>query len=156
MTRTVAIAAKRVIFDARPGESCVTGIGRYARTMKTLMKGVPGHVCFSLGEDLKWSPKTPIEEELELPALLEREGCQVFHSPLFHLPAVLSCQAVVTVHDAIPLVKPELSNLDFTKLFKAQAQEACERADAIVCPSEHAKNDVVAALGLRAEKIHVI
>jgi len=156
MTRTAAVAGKRVIFDARPGESCVTGIGQYARTMKTLMKSVPGHFCFLLGEDLKWSPRTPIEEELELPGLLEREGCEVFHSPLFQLPAVLPCQAVVTIHDAIPLVGPELSNPGFTKLFQAQGREACERADAIVCPSEHAKRDLVSALGLRAEKVHVI
>src|SRR5581483_205692 len=80
----------------------------------------------------------------------------VFHSPLFRLPAVLPCAAVVTVHDAIPVVRPELSNPEFTRLFEENAREACERAAAVVCPSEHAKKDVVSALGVAAEKVHVI
>lgn len=156
VTKTVATAGKRVLFDARPGDNCVTGIGRYARTMKTLLKGVAGHHCFVLGEDLKWSPRSAVEEELELPAILEREKIDIFHSPLFHLPAVLPCKAIVTIHDAIPIVRPDLSNPEFRKLFEERARDACERADAVVCPSEHAKKDVVAALGVPAEKVHVI
>src|SRR6476619_4973951 len=113
MTRTIATDAKRVLFDARPAENCVTGIGRYAKTFHTLMKGIPRHCCWSLGVNLKWTPSSPIEEELELPYLLEREDIDVFHSPLFRLPAVMPCKSVVTIHDAIPLVRPELSNPEF-------------------------------------------
>jgi glycosyltransferase involved in cell wall biosynthesis len=156
VSRTVANDAKRVLFDARPAESGVTGIAQYARTLRTLMKGVPRHFCWSLGEDIKWTPSTPFEEELELPAILEREEIQVFHSPLFHLPALVPCRAVITLHDAIPLVRPDLSNHGFTRLFQEEAQEAAERADAIVCPSEHAKRDVVTSLKVHGGKVHVI
>jgi glycosyltransferase involved in cell wall biosynthesis len=156
VTRTIATDAKRVLFDARPAESGVTGIARYARTLGTLMKGVPGHFCWTLGQDLKWKPATPFEEELELPYILEREEIDVFHSPLFHLPAVLPCKSIVTIHDAIPLVRPELSSPGFTRLFKEQAVEAVTRADRVVCPTEHAKEDLVRALHVAPEKIHVI
>jgi glycosyltransferase involved in cell wall biosynthesis len=156
MTRTIATDAKRVLFDARPAESGVTGIARYARTLGTLMKGVPRHFCWTLGKDLEWKPSSPIEEELELPYLLEREEIDIFHSPLFHLPAILPCRSIVTVHDAIPLIRPELSNPGFTKIFLDQAVEAVGRADAVVCPSEHAKKDVIEALQVAPEKVHVV
>jgi len=156
VTRTVATDAKRVVFDARPAESGVTGIARYAKTLRTLMKSVPGHFCWSLGEDLKWAPSTPFEEELELPALLELEDADVFHSPLFHLPALVPCRTVITLHDVIPLVRPELSNPGFTRLFQEEALDAASRADAIVCPTEHAKKDIVASLNVSPEKVHVI
>ncbi len=80
----------------------------------------------------------------------------VFHSPLFHLPALVPCRSVITLHDAIPLVRPELSNPGFTKLFQEEAVDAAERADAIVCPSEHAKKDIVTSLKVAPEKVHVI
>ena len=80
----------------------------------------------------------------------------VFHSPLFHLPALVPCRSVITLHDAIPLVRPELSNPGFTKLFQEEALEAAERADAIVCPSEHAKKDIVTSLKVAPKKVHVI
>jgi glycosyltransferase involved in cell wall biosynthesis len=156
MTRTVCTDAKRVLFDARPADTCVTGIGRYASTLATLMRGLSGHFCWSLGRELKWTPASPTQEELELPMLLEREAIDVFHSPLFHLPAIVPCRSIVTLHDAIPVVKPELSNPAFSRLFEEEARDAVERTDAIVCPSEHAKNDVVTTLGVAAEKIHVI
>jgi glycosyltransferase involved in cell wall biosynthesis len=156
VTHTVCTSAKRVLFDARPAENCLTGIGRYAGTLATLMKGVPGHFCWSLGRDLKWSPATPIEEELELPWLLEREEIDVFHSPLFPLPAVVPCRSVVTVHDAIPLVRPELSTPGFTRLFAERARDGALRADRVICPSEHAKKDVVATLRVPEEKVRVV
>ena len=80
----------------------------------------------------------------------------VFHSPLFHLPALVPCRSVITLHDAIPLVRPDLSDPDFTRLFHEEAIETAERADAIVCPSEHAKRDVVSSLKIDGGKVHVI
>ncbi|MBI3725145.1 glycosyltransferase family 4 protein [bacterium] len=96
-----------------------------------------------------------MEEEFELPPLIEREGIDLFHSPIFRLPAILACRSVVTIHDAIPAVRPDLTNPDFARIFE-DAPEAARRADAVVCPSEHAKRDVVRALGVPAEKVHVI
>src|SRR5947209_6964606 len=80
----------------------------------------------------------------------------VYHLPLFSLPAILPCRSIVTVHDAIPVVRPDLSNPGFTRLFEERARDGVERADAVVCPSEHAKKDIVSALGVPAEKVHVI
>src|SRR5262245_39912056 len=97
----------RILFDERPGENG-TGIGRYARTVgSVLAQGLEGHEVLRLGRDgdLQLEACSPIEEELELPDLLEREAIDVYHTPLFHLPAVVPCLSVVTIHDAIPAVK---------------------------------------------------
>ncbi len=151
----------RVLFDARPGEACVTGIGRYARTVEGLQReGIPGHECWSLGATsssgrLKVTSHSAQEEELELPAILERERIDLFHSPLFHLPAVLPCEAVITIHDAIPLARPDLASEGFTSLFAEAAEAAC-RSAAVVCPSQSAKRDLVGLMGLNDEKVCVI
>lgn len=98
---------------------------------------------------------SPAEEELGLPGVLEREGIDLYHSPLWGLPALLPCPAVVTVHDAIPVTHPELTAEAFRPMW-AQAAEATARAAAVVCPTEHAKGEVVGALGLDPVHVHVV
>ena len=152
----------RALFDTRPATN-ETGIGRYTRTLRDLLRdlrpdGLPrGHEVVFLDELISsWG--SPAEEELELPALLEREGIDVFHSPLFLLPAALppGTRAVVTLHDAIPAVRPELCSPVFRELFERRARDAAEQADLIVCPSEHAREELQAALGLSAGKLRVL
>jgi glycosyltransferase involved in cell wall biosynthesis len=147
----------RVLFDARPGRS-PTGIGRYARTLSALLgDGVPGHACWSLGGDdrLTLRSTTPLEEEFELPALLEREAVDLFHSPLFHVPAACPARAIVTIHDAIPAVHPELTSPEFARVF-AGAAEAARVADLVLTPSESAKRDLTERVGVPPEKIRVL
>lgn len=146
----------RVLFDARPGDACATGIGRYARTIAGLLaEGIPGHQAWSLGRDVRLRSATQLGEELELPSLLEREEIDVFHSPMWKLPALLPCQAVVTIHDAIPVVRPDLCDPAFARLFDL-AKAAADKADAVVCPSEHARQDVTRVLALDPEIVHVV
>jgi glycosyltransferase involved in cell wall biosynthesis len=137
---------------------CVTGIGRYARTLAAVLKdGIEGHDAFVLGLDgLELATTSSVEEEFMLPALLEREEIDLYHSPLFRLPAVLPCRSVVTIHDAIPAMRPDLTNPEFAGLFAEEASESGRRADAVVCPSQHAKKDLNRALGIAAEKLHVV
>jgi glycosyltransferase involved in cell wall biosynthesis len=148
--------ALRIIFDNRPAHT-KTGIGRYTRLLSNLLnEGVAGHDCWQLdGSMLALRAQTPLEEEFELPMLLEREDAGLLHSPLFRLPAILPCPAVITLHDAIPAVRPDLTPPEFARLFDAAA-EAAARAVAVVCPSEHAKADVVRSLGVPARKVRVI
>jgi alpha-1,3-rhamnosyl/mannosyltransferase len=96
-----------------------------------------------------------LEEELELAGLIEREAFDLLHAPSFHLPALMPCSAVITIHDAIPLVRPELASPGLALVFES-AHGAARRADAVVCPSASAKLDVVRGLGLAPAKVHVI
>lgn len=150
----------RVLFDARPAASN-TGIARYAATMAGVLRsGVPGHECYLLGgpnPDLALKATSPIEEALELPAVLQRESVDVFHSSLFHLPPILpwDTRSVVTLHDAIPVVRPDLCSSTFAREFE-QAREALTRADRVVCPSESAKSDTAEHLGVASDRLVVL
>jgi alpha-1,3-rhamnosyl/mannosyltransferase len=148
----------RVLFDARPGATCATGIGRYARTLADLLREpLPGHDAWTLGLGGHVSLKAtcPAEEGLELPMVLEEEQVDLFHSPLFRLPAILPSRTVVTIHDAIPIVRPDLCNPAFAKFFEAATDNAA-RADRVVCPSEHARAELVRGLGVDPSKVRVV
>lgn len=144
----------RTLFDDRPGAACPTGVGRYTRSVAALLPGVPGHECVALSQ-LAFEAGSPSENELGLPALLQREGIDVFHSPLWHLPAALPCLAICTVHDAIPVTHPDLASDAFRPLWRHAVTEV-RRADAIVCPSAHARERVIDALGLDPDVVHVV
>ena len=144
----------RALLDSRPAAADRTGIRRHAQTLAAAACGPIGQHELLDGRDLL-AFTSAWDEELTLPALLEREGVDVFHSPLFHLPCVLPTKAVVTIHDAIPATHPELTTAAFSQLWR-QAGEAADRADAVVCPTEAARQDVLAALGLPPSKVHVV
>ncbi len=144
----------RGVVDDRPGTTCATGIGRYARSLAVDLAALDGHAVVS-ASTLGLAFTSVSEEELELPAALERAKVDVFHSPVCTLPALVPCRAVVTVHDAIPATRPDLTAEAFKPVW-ARAREDGVRADAVVCPTEHAKREVVRALGLDPVRVHVV
>lgn len=144
----------RVMLDTRLARTRHGGIGRNALSLAVLAAGQLGRHELLPGEGLL-DFASPGEEELAWPAILEREAVDALHSPLFHLPAVLPARAVVTVHDAIPVTHPALATAAFRRLW-GEAGDAAARADAVVCPTAAARDDVIAALRLPREKVHVV
>lgn len=144
----------RILFDDRPGLTCPTGVGRYARSMAALLRALAGHEAESLTA-LMPECSSASEMELELPALLAREEFDLFHSPLWYLPVVLRCGALVTVHDAIPATHPGFTTEAFRPLWK-RAYAEVRRAEGVVCPTEHARERVTEALSLEPERVHVV
>lgn len=144
----------RVLLDTRPATDR-TGIGRYARLLGGLTGRLGGHELLDGRRVLDFS--SAADEELALPALLERERVDLYHSPLFGLPALLPrfTRAVVTIHDAIPATRPELTTDVFRAMWE-QASEAAARAEAVVCPTEAAKGEVARSLGLEPARVHVV
>jgi len=53
-------------------------------------------------------PVRSLREQLALPRLLRRLGCEVFHAPYLVTALRPPCPLVVTVHDALPWRRPEL------------------------------------------------
>lgn len=142
----------RVMFDDRPATSA-TGIGRYTRSMADQVQRLAPRVHALRLSSSNPDFASPTEEELELPALLR--DVDIFHSPLWRLPAVLPCRAVITVHDAIPATRPDLATEAARRLWSTLEEEA-GRAAKIVCPSRHAAAEVGAILRLDASRIHVV
>ena len=148
----------RVLLDARPGDACLTGIGRYARTLRGLLPRVRDHACWSLSArgDLTLGGGCAADDAVALPALRSlREQIDVYHSPFFHVPPLLETRRVITLHDAIPVVRPDLCGARLREDFAAAA-DGCRRVDRIVCPSRAARDEVVKGLGVDPTKIRVV
>lgn len=94
-------------------------------------------------------------EQVDLPRTA-RPRVDILHYPYFASPLLKPCPTIVTIHDLIPLLFPEYSANRMVKLYNALIVRAARRADAIIAVSEHTKRDIVAHLGIPAERVSVI
>jgi len=102
-------------------------------------------------------------EQVWLPRQCARDRIDVLHSPYnYSLPWSSSCPRVLTLHDAIDAVyhKPRTGWTDNLSprslMWRLHTWSATARANRIITVSNHAKHDLVAVLGIPAEKIAVI
>ena len=124
----------RVAFDSRPS-SDPRGIGRYARCLlEALRETGDGH---------------------ELVEASRPRGVDVFHTPWID-GALVRCTIpqVVTVHDLVPL-KRRAEYLRTGMRFRLRYL-AVKRADRIIVPTHAVQADVVAHLGVDADRVAVI
>jgi glycosyltransferase involved in cell wall biosynthesis len=80
----------------------------------------------------------------------------VFHSAVHVLPERLPCPSVVTIHDLAFMVYPQFyrpARRLYQRIFTARGARA---ATQVIAVSESTKRDVVARLGVAAEKVHVV
>ncbi len=84
--------------------------------------------------------------------------CTLFHNPHngFGLPGGLSMPAVVTIHDVIPLVMPEVSGSPYREMFAQFIGSVLEQAQGIIAVSHCTKKDLLERFPLNPEKISVI
>jgi glycosyltransferase involved in cell wall biosynthesis len=102
-------------------------------------------------------------EQVWLPRQCARDRIDVLHSPYnYSLPWSSNCPRVLTLHDAIDAVyyRPQTkwtNNLSPRSLkWRMHNWAATARANRIITVSNHAKRDLVEALGIPAAKISVI
>ncbi len=160
----------RVALDLRCVRSGMTGIGRYAANLALSLGRVidadeldlittPVGAAY-LGAHVQGRIWTPTDENgwdaLTLPDHLRRLDVDIFHSPLFVLPYVRVCKYVCTIHDVIPLSRPDLTHPDFDRFFKRNAPMTAKSASHIVAPSHHAKAEIVAHLEVPEQNVTAI
>lgn len=135
----------KVALDVSPISSAhaYRGVGTYTKNLKdSLVK---------LNLDL-----VTIGEPSESPLV------DVFHFPYFDLfqntlKPRKNSKNVVTIHDVIPLVFPEHFPRGIRGNLRLLLQKkALQQVDAIICDSQTSKADIVAKLGVEADKVHVI
>lgn len=78
----------------------------------------------------------------------------VFHASYYRLPADLDASTVVVVHDMIHERYPDMFN-NAEKLTHMK-RRAVERCDAVICPSESTKTDLINHFNVKRSKISVI
>jgi len=160
----------RIALDGRELRAGVrTGIGRYC--VEVLRAAVSrGLSCVVYGDRSTRLPSpsagvtlsvlegawTQWWDQVTLPQALRRDGADVFLSPYYKLPLAAPCPTVVTIHDLFFIGYPgrprPLYDATMTRLARLYAR----RASAIVADSEHSRREIVARLGLPAERITVI
>lgn len=129
-----------------------------ARVAKQLHASFPHHaraVAGSLGRNPSFEKM--IWEQWTGPHEARRLGVDVFHVPHFAPPLLTGSTAVVaTIHDVIPLRLPLYHAKFRAKVYTSVVSRAAHHATRIITVSQHAKQDLVEALKLPAERIHVI
>jgi len=106
-------------------------------------------------------PRPPVPEriadlpdQLLLPAVLRRRRASLFHAlSMYRLPLFPGPPAVVTMHDVIPLMRPEQLQ---TGVVHGLLYAAVHRATRVIAVSEAGRRDLVAHLGVPAERVDIV
>lgn len=146
----------------------LTGIGRYCLE---LARGLPGsagvgRVSFFRGSHWLPDPSALLAEQRRsefsrLQRLINdryqrwRARKAVVHGPNYFLPAWAE-SGVITVHDLSVMLYPETHPIERLREFERRFQHSLERATAILTDSEAVRGEVIAMLGVAAERVHAV
>src|SRR5207249_3695245 len=95
-------------------------------------------------------------EQVEIVLRTRREPVDILHVPYFAPPFIQPVPTIVTIHDVIPLILPEYRQRLVNRIYNGLVGAATQRAAAVIAVSECSKRDIVATLGISAERVHVI
>lgn len=113
-------------------------------------KPVPGLVASSDNvEKLVW-------EQYTGPAAARNAGVDVLHVPYFAPPYFPRTPTVVTIHDVIPLRLPLYRTGVSVNAYMKLVARAAHKATLVITVSQHARQDMIDALHLPADRIRVI
>jgi len=100
-------------------------------------------------ENLMW-------EQFTSPSAARKIGVDLLHIPYFAPPFFPRTPNVITIHDIIPLRMPQYRTDPKMKAYLQLITRAARKATMIITVSQHAKQDMLDALKLPAERIRVI
>jgi glycosyltransferase involved in cell wall biosynthesis len=115
--------------------------------LKTPVPGFARHRATT--EKLVW-------EQFTAPAAARKAKLDLYHVPYFAPPYFPRTPSVITIHDVIPLRLPVYRTSPRMKAYLQLVARAAHRASLIITVSQHAKQDMMDALHLPAERIRVI
>ncbi len=154
------------------------GIGRYTRGLIGALpaldrensyrlfvagRGVRGAVPAGPNFSARWLPLTDREtsllwQRLRLPVPIELflGKLDLFHSPDFVLPPVLSGRKVLTVHDLSFLRVPECAHPVLRRYLLDVVPRSVRRADLVLADSHSTRHDVIELLAVPPERVRVV
>lgn len=157
-----------VAINALPIRPGMTGIGCHAANLvETLALADEPEAYVLVGPDvtvqrrrglypLRVLPRDAQFEQLHLPGILRRLGVDVYHSTLPSCPVIRQCRAVVTLHDVIPLARPDLTTRGFAEYFETVVTSSLTSTDLVITVSEFSRGEIVRRLGVPAERVRVV
>ncbi len=139
----------------------LSGVGVYSRELLSgLAQARPGATfewCYRVHRFAKaLKEPRPVNASLRLlvDGWLPRRG-RLFHGLNQRMPAQRFRHAVCTFHDLF-VMTAEYSTREFRERFTAQAKEAAERSDLIICVSRFTAGQVESLLGVERSRLRVI
>ncbi|MCR6545324.1 glycosyltransferase family 4 protein [Dehalobacterium formicoaceticum] len=86
------------------------------------------------------------------------DAIDIYHVPQngIGLPPKKDYPTVVTVHDLIPYVLPEVAGPGYLKIFQKEMPRILEETDHVITVSEHSKKDLMTVMGVPEKMISVI
>jgi len=166
-----ALIGPRLAMDGRPVLSAHgTGIGSYtsqllkaldrAATLDLHLVWTPGERHPFLRSDAEYWPldKDDWLEQNVLPAWLENRGAQVYHLTQNGIgwPRRTKVPLVVTLHDVIPFLLPEIVRPSYLIRFISEVPGAVKAAARVITVSDKAKEDICRVLDVDPGKVIVI
>ena len=93
-------------------------------------------------------------EQTGLPRAVRRMGIDVLHSPHYTMPLRVSCRTVVTFHDMIFFLMPDMMDgRGRTAIFQKMMQWGGRHADRLIAVSESTRQDMLRVLHIRPERV---
>ncbi|MEQ9451365.1 MAG: glycosyltransferase family 1 protein [Pseudomonadales bacterium] len=146
----------RVGIDARPLQFLSTGIGLYTLNLVERIARMKDIQLWLYSRDsLEIDIEGVIERHAEhsifqnslfaqlyFPQWARQDDLQVFWSPRHHLPLLLRCPSVVTIHDLVWVKYPQTMAFGGVLLERILMPKAIKQAQRIICVSESTKRDL--------------
>lgn len=108
-------------------------------------KRIVSQPVFSLYSQQKWKKE------------IMETGIDIFHSPHFILPLSVSCRTIVTIHDLIPLVIPQvMPSMVNRQFYRIANKRGLKKAVRIIAVSNATKKDIIRLFNVPANKIKVV
>lgn len=90
------------------------------------------------------------------PRLLRTHQCDVLHSPSFVTPFSCPCPSVVTVHDLTFRIFTTHFDRSWQVYLRGVMPIVLRSASAVICVSEHSKQDLLRYYNVSAKKVYVV
>jgi len=163
----------RICIDARminPGS--MHGIARYVYHLLHNLKNIGGkHTFFvlinqnsPLKKDL-WpdfiklyeikSSWISIREHFEIPSVLKKLKCDLFHAPSYVAPLYTPCNMVMTIHDVNHIVLPQFYTPFHQIYYRFVVKSCIKRSKSVLTVSQFSKDEIVNNLDLGRAKVFV-
>jgi glycosyltransferase involved in cell wall biosynthesis len=101
-----------------------------------------------------WTSRVPVEQAW-LPLAAWRARVDLLHTLAFPTPLAWRGPAAITVHDATRWIHPDTVSVGMRYYYGPLYRQALQRAAAVFTVSDSSKADLVRAVGLPPERIHV-
>jgi glycosyltransferase involved in cell wall biosynthesis len=147
----------------------LTGVERYALCLTAaLARHAPGEIVLFTRQDAPPALKAlPVEQRVSpfryrfsieqawLPVSASRAGVDLLHMLAFPTPLLWRGKAAITVHDATPWLYRDTISAGMRFYYGPLYKQALRRAACILTVSESSRTDLVTAVGVSPEHIHV-